>query len=454
MSDVVQTGVHNFTAVDKYVKPDSKVIQDKIEWFKDMKIGYMMHFGVFNQIGFVESWALSDEVDGDYWSHEGIDWTSVKNFKNEYVNLNKTFNPLRLDPERSANFIKNLGFEYVILPTKHHDGFCMWDTKQTDYKVTHLDCAYSVNKNADIFKALTCEFHKLNMPVGAYFSKPDWNCKDYWDEDVLKGVTEHNVSYSVKDNPKKWNDFVEFTHNQFREIVLGYAPIDILWLDGGWVRANNLGQDLKLDKIIPELRETKEDLLVVDRTCGGEFENYATPEQTIPSEYLPIPWESCISLGPPFAYDYNDKYKTPNQLCDIFIEVLGKNGNLVLNLAPSPDGRLPQDGCIVLTEFMSWLTSNEKAIKYTRPIEPYFAKKIAYTTNQNGDMFMIRGNRPNKTIDKLVYLHTDKKITSLKLVDGDIDLEFKQFDTKIEVVMPKEIVDRKAPLAYAFKYTC
>lgn len=449
--DDIKNGVHGASEVDKYVKPDGLEVIKKLEEFQDKKLGFMTHFGLFTQLGIVESWALSDELKEDRWSQEGIDWQDdIEDFKQQYWDLNKSFNPGRLDPERFANAITSFGFKYVLMPTKHHDGFCLWDTEFSEYKTTSKDCPFHTNEYADIFGSLTKEFQKNGLMTGAYFSKADWHNEFYWPEEFKKsGNTNRNVGYDVDENPEKWEKFVKFTENQMVEIVKKYQPIDIMWLDAGQVIPRN-NQDIKLGEIARKMREINPGLLVCDRTCGGLYENYITPEQAIPDYYIPVPWESCITLGGPFAYSFDDKYKSAKEVAEIFVNILCKGGNLVLNVAPQPNGKLPQDALCILTEFGDWVQSNEEAIFNTRPVNPYFNGKDGLVENKNGKKyFFVQGNKEFKVVPKYLYSKFDYNFSKLKY--KGIEVKFEMVGSKYKIHMPKAEIDRKEPLYYIFE---
>ncbi len=172
--EVVQQGVHNYSAVDTYVKPTDPAVLEKLEWFRDQKLALMIHWGIYCQLGIVASWALSDK-DAD-WSRHQVNWTDDREkFKEQYYALNKSFNPIRFQPEEWAQTAKDCGFKYLILTTKHHDGFCLWDTKYSDYKVTAPDCPYHVSEHADLVKSMFDAFREKGLGIGAYFSKADWH---------------------------------------------------------------------------------------------------------------------------------------------------------------------------------------------------------------------------------------------------------------------------------------
>ena len=123
---------------------------------------------------------------------------------------------------------------YVVFTTKHHDGFCMFDTKQTDYKITDPACPFSGNPRANVTKEIFEAFRKQGFMIGAYFSKPDWHNENYWWPNFA--TPDRNVNYDIPKYPDRWKKFVDFTHNQILELMTDYGRIDILWLDGGWVR--------------------------------------------------------------------------------------------------------------------------------------------------------------------------------------------------------------------------
>lgn len=161
-SPAVEQGVHNYSSEDKWIKPEDPLLLERLEWFKDQKLGLMMHWGPYSQIGIVESWALSDE-DAD-WSRADIEWDiDGEEMKREYFELNKTFNPIRFEPEKWAELAADNGFKYLNFTTKHHDGFCMWNTRTTEYRITGRDCPFSRHKYADITKHLFDAFRARGL---------------------------------------------------------------------------------------------------------------------------------------------------------------------------------------------------------------------------------------------------------------------------------------------------
>lgn len=314
--EIVNQGVHTYSQEEAYVWPEEPVLREQLEWFQDQKLALMVHWGVYNQLGMVASWALSDE-DAE-WSRKTVDWTDDGEvFKRQYRALNRAFDPVAFQPEEWAKMAKECGFRYLILTTKHHDGFCLWDTAYTEYKTTAEDCPFHTHKYADIVCAMFDAFRKEKLGIGVYYSKADWHCPDYWEkEKVFTGKTTRNPTYDPKENPEAWERFRAFTRDQILELGKQYGRLDILWFDAGWVAATN-GQDIRLGEIVEEVRKTQPWVLAVDRTVGGAYENYVTPEMCVPEKPLRVPWESCLTLGADFNYAYGDHYKSPRELVNL-----------------------------------------------------------------------------------------------------------------------------------------
>lgn len=382
LDDSVENGVHNYSQEEDYVWPTDPEVLKKLEWFQDNKLALMMHWGAYCQIGVVESWALSDD-DGD-WSRTEIDWVKDgEQFKREYFGLNKTFNPIRFQPEKWAKAAKEAGFKYYILTTKHHDGFCMWDTKYTDYKITGSECPYRDNENANVVKKAFDAMRKEGLGITAYFSKADWHCEDYWNDKYERGTrTWRGPSYNPKEYPEVWNRFEEFTWNQVNELCDDYGPIDALWFDAGWV-CKEAGQDIHLGEHIEEIRKKHPGILSVDRTIGGAYENYVTPEQCVPEKPLNIPWESCITMATSFSFKYEDDYKTPREVITLLCDIVCKGGNLALNVGPQPDGRIPAGALKTMEGMGKWLNKYGEAIYGTRVVAPYKKDGVCFTQKKD-----------------------------------------------------------------------
>ena len=360
----------NYTREENYIPPKEPAVQETLSWFQDQKLGFMVHWGTYSQLGICESWPISDG-DAD-WARKGLDWAEGgEQIRERYFALNKTFNPLRFHPEDWAVFARNAGFRYLVFTTKHHDGFCMYDSKYSDYKITSPDCPYHTHPHANIAKHLFDAFRAQGMEIIPYFSKPDWHCPWYWAEGQEKPVAyNRNPTYDPRKNPELWEQFVTFTHAQMMELVQDLGPIKGLWLDGGQVKPGN-GQDIRMAEFAKKVREYNPGLMIADRTVGGSFENYITPEQTVPSQAIRVPWESCVIVGGGFSFAYGADYRTPRELVHMLLRVVSRGGNLALNLGAQPDGRLPAQGMRSLLKMGEWLARNGEAVYGTRAISPH-----------------------------------------------------------------------------------
>ena len=366
------------------------VILTRLDEWQDLKFGFMMHWGIYAQWGVVESWNICNEP---WIDRKGVPY---EEYKQQYQALNKTFNPQQFHPEEMAEAAKAAGMRYVVFTTKHHDGFCMFRSNYTDYGVAGPDCPYSLRSQPDITRSIVEAFRNENMWIGLYFSKPDWHSDDYWAHEWA--TPDRNVNYSIANHPDRWKHFCDYTHNQVYELTHNYGDIDILWLDGGWVRpqwslneesipwlgCSQQVQDINMRRLATMARSNNPDLLIVDRSVGGRYENYRTPEKQVPDTLLPYPWETCMTMGDSWSYVPNDHYKSPTQLIHMLCDVVAKGGNLLLNVGPDAQGQLPKAAIERMEAIGLWLNQNGKAIYGTRPLYPYCQGNVRYTQSKDG----------------------------------------------------------------------
>lgn len=362
------------------------IITQRLEEWKDLKFGFMMHWGIYAQWEVVESWSICNEP---WIDRKGADYYQ---YKQDYQNLNKTFNPKHFDPKKWASIAQEAGMKYVVFTTKHHDGFCIFDSKETDYTTMGKECPAQHDFTKDVVDA----FRNKGFWTGLYFSKPDWHNDDYWAHEWA--TPDRNVNYDINEHPERWEKFKTYTYNQIKELTHNYGEIDILWLDGGWVRPewslndetrSWLGcyqriQDINMSNIARMARSNNPDLIIVDRSVGGKYENYRTPEQQIPDTLLPYPWETCMSMGDSWSYVSNDNYKSTCKLIHNLIDVVAKGGNYLLNVGPDADGNLPEVAIERMKEIGQWLKKNGYAIYGTRPLYPYAKDNKRYTQSKDG----------------------------------------------------------------------
>ncbi|MEQ6120935.1 alpha-L-fucosidase [Reichenbachiella sp. MALMAid0571] len=394
---------------ERYVPETDPQVLQKLEEWQNIKFGLLMHWGAYSQWGIVESWSLCPEDYGWCERKKGENPQNYFEYKKEYEGLQKTFNPVNFAPEKWAKAAKDAGMKYVVFTTKHHDGFSMFDSKYTDYKITDPNCPFSSNPKANVTKEIFDAFRNEGLWTGAYFSKPDWHSPYYWDP--YFPPLDRNVNYDPELYPKKWDKYVDFTHNQIMELLTDYGKVDILWLDGGWVakkseeniqnaykgklagassgfiKERTVNQDIRMDDLVAKARKKQPGLIVVDRAVHGKNQNYLTPENRIPEKLLPYPWESCIISGGGWAHTPNAKYMSGRTGIHMLVDIVIKGGNLLLNIAPTPDGKWQQGAYDLLAEFGDWIKVNGEAIYNSKPIAPFKEGNIGMTQQNDGSAY-------------------------------------------------------------------
>jgi alpha-L-fucosidase len=450
----------------RYIPPKDKLIQNKINDWQDLKFGLLMHWGAYSQWGIVESWSICPE-EYDWCERKmGSNPNNYYEYLKEYEGLKKTFNPTQFNPEKWAAAAKYAGMNYVVFTTKHHDGFCMFDSQYTDYKVTDNACKFSSNPKADISKYIFDAFRNEGLWAGAYFSKPDWHHPDYWDP--YYPPRDRNVNYSPLENPEKWQSFVDFTHHQVLEIMNNYGPIDILWFDGGWVakdpkskisnwyqeqmdhsedgylKHRMVNQDIQMNELVKKVRKVNPEVIVVDRAVEGKNQNYLTPENRVPKEMLPYPWESCIISGGGWSHTKDARYMSGREAIHLLVDIVAKGGNLLLNVAPTPEGEWQEGAYHLLTEIGNWMQINGEAIYHTKPVKPYKNNKVCMTSKpETGAVYYFYMPDENeKIMPEKIYIadHTAPLGSKISLLGSDAKIFWDGLDHKgFTIFIPKEI---------------
>ena len=441
---------HNVS--EGYQKPTDPLVVQNLENLQDLKFGLFMHWGTYSQWGIVESWSLCPE-DEDWTKRKPEHGKSYYEYVKNYENLQTTFNPTQFNPQKWADAAKKAGMKYVVFTTKHHDGFAMFDTKQSDYKITSSKTPFSKNPKADVVKEVFNTFRKDGFKIGAYFSKPDWHSDDYWWS--YFPPKDRNVNYDPKKYPERWNNFKNFTFNQLNEITSNYGKVDILWLDGGWVRPFHtidpnvewqrtikVEQDIDMDKIGTMARKNQPGIIIVDRTVPGKWENYVTPEQAVPEKALSIPWESCITMGDSFSYVPNDNYKSSQKIIETLIKIISRGGNYLMNIAPGPNGDYDPIVYERLNEISGWMDKNQTAVFATRSIAPYHDGNFYYTQSKDGktvNIFHLDEKTNYESPSTLSFAIPENfKPKSLKVLGLKNKIQWKKTGNSIELNLPKE----------------
>lgn len=439
-----------------YTPDPDPLIQQRLEDWQDLKFGLLMHWGPYSQWGIVESWSICPEDLG--WAagawKPGIADNYIDYVK-AYEGLKQTFNPTKFNPEKWAAAARAAGMKYVVFTTKHHDGFSMFDTKYTDYKITDPGCPFNSHPRSNVAKEIFNAFRKEGFWTGAYFSKPDWHCDAYWWKKFP--ASDRNCNYSIQKHPQQWEKYVQFTHNQIDELMSDYGKMDILWLDGGWVRIktdeevktemfdvyegsrwarNPQSQDVRMAEIVQKARAKQPGLIVVDRAVPGPHQNYLTPEQHIPENGLPYPWETCMTMAGSWSYVPNDRYKPADELIEKLVDIVSKGGNFLLNIGPSPEGEFAPDAFDRLKEIGDWMQVNGSAIYGSRMYETFKdGDKIRFTQSKDGKTkFIFLFDFPKDKILLTKMPFTPK--TSLKMLGSPEKIQWKSTADGVEISLP------------------
>ncbi|MCG6191238.1 alpha-L-fucosidase [Maribellus maritimus] len=300
---------------------------EREEWFSGLGFGMFIHWSMDVQLGLVISHSMVGASD-DY----------LYRYVNELPN---TFNPDEFDASEWAKAAKLAGMKYVVFTTKHHNGFCMFDTKTTDFNI--INTPYG----EDITRQVIDAFRKEGLAIGLYFSPDDFHF--LYRQGVLISRTRPEVLAS---NNEQLNKYVK---RQMTELMTQYGNIDIVFLDGmeqyGKTEVAKVCWDINPDIVV---------------TRGA----IKTPEQEIPDKPIPAPWEACYTFGDQWQYrPTNENYKSATDVIQKLIEIRAKGGNFLLNFGPDEKGRFPQEQAAGLNEVSLWMFINQEAFDNTEPLD-------------------------------------------------------------------------------------
>jgi alpha-L-fucosidase len=448
-----------------YQAPTDPDVKKKIAEWQDLKFGLFMHWGPYSQWGVVESWTICPEDEG-WTKRKGPHSATYEGYRKAYDNLQTTFNPVKFNPEKWVAAAKQAGMKYMVFTTKHHDGFSMFDTKQTDYKITDEKTPFSSNPRANVTKEIFSAFQKADFMVGAYFSKPDWHNTDYWWP--YFPPKDRNVNYDPAKYPERWNKFKDFTYNQIEELMTGYGKVDILWLDGGWVRPRNtidtavewqrgikFDQDIDMAKIATMGRKHQPGLIMVDRTVTGPYENYTTPEQEVPEKPLSNPWETCMTMGNSWSYVPDDKYKSSAEIISLLIKVVSRGGNLLMNIGPGPDGDWDPAVYERLNGVGDWMKINSEGIYNSVSVAPYSSGNVYLTKNKDKPVIYAFLSGEKETLEMpsslAIPLDNIKSVKQVRLLGSSQKLSWKKESHGIRITIPEALRKSDLKTAACFK---
>jgi len=374
-----------------------KAQPEQIEWWQDARFGMFVCWGPVSLTGLEIGWSR-----GKAWPDQkqgGSGPTPVE----VYDNLYKKWKPERFDPRQWVQLAKDAGCRYMILLVKHHDGYCLYDTRLTDYKSTSPEAAW----RRDVMKDIADACHEAGVKLFIYYSQPDW----------------HHPDYRTPNHGR----YVQYLHGQVRELLSNYGRIDGLWLDG----LGGTAQDWDAENLFKMARSIQP-WLVINNRCGlpGDFD---TPEQRLGGFRVDRPWESCVTLGTQWSWKPDDRIKSLKECIDLLVTCACRGGNLALNTNPMPDGRIEPRQADRYREIGKWLKQHGESIYGTRG-GPFRSAGWGGTTCRGNTVYVHVLQWREGTL-KLPSING--KIVASSLLTGGT-LAVRQTDQAIEIAVPKE----------------
>ena len=369
---------------------------ERMKWWKAARFGMFIHFGVYSTIGRHE-WVMEDE---------GIPVS-------EYAPHAAMFNPSPGSARAWARLAKQAGMKYMVMTSKHHEGFCNFDTKLTNY------CATKQGPGRDLVREYVDAARAEGLRVGFYYSLMDWHHPD----GALCATNE--------DSRKR---FVEYTHGLVRELMTNYGKIDVLWYDVAWPLDATGWESVRMNEMVFKLQP---EIIVNNRNkLQGDF---STPEQHIVAESGGRAWEACMTLNDSWGYQAaDDNWKSSKTVIRNLISCARDSGNYLLNIGPKPDGSIPEPSVQVLREVGGWMQVNGHTIYESDPCQVRRSNYASFTRSGN-TLFMHVHFWPGQYV-AISGLMT--KVRSAKLVKTGESVAFKQDDYRVRFTdLPMEAPD-------------
>jgi len=328
----------------------------RIEWFQNDRFGMFIHWGLY-AIPARGEWVRSRE----------------QMPAEDYQVFFDEFNPANYNPKEWAKLAKEAGMKYAVLTSKHHDGFCLFDSKLTDYKSTNTPCG------RDLVREFLEAFRAEGIKVGLYFTLIDWYHPDYPHYGDRQHPMRNNAAY--KDKKHNFDNYLDYMHGQVEEICSNYGKLDLLWFDFSYDDLR--GEKWRATELINMVRKLQPDVLVDNRleVSGEGFGSLMTdspsvysgdflsPEQIIPPKGIrkpngePVPWEACLTMNNNWGYAEFDKaFYSPQTVVRKLVECVSKGGNMLLNVGPDANGNIPEESVAILKAVGKWMNKNSKSI--------------------------------------------------------------------------------------------
>jgi alpha-L-fucosidase len=407
--------------------------EERTNWYRSAKFGMFIHWGPYSLASVEASWPIMKPAAG------GIT-------EAEYRELPKRFNPTKFDPYAFVDLARTAGQKYMVFTTKHHDGFCMFDTSYTDYKITHTPYG------KDIVKQLADACRERGMPLGFYYSPPDMHHPAFRDTSKL---TKEN--WGGEPTRPEWPLYLDYMQLQLTELLTSYGPVALIWFDG-------LNHQEKYGGIrfLDLIRRLQPGTLVNDRL--GLPGDYQTPEQFIPNAIptkdvhfnavdtsvqrklkTTIPraedfqlWETCMTINNTWAYNMHDhEYKSARVLLRSLVEVTSRGGNFLLNVGPQPDGTIQPEFQDRLRAIGDWLAVNGDSI-YGTTFGPIQGVPSIRVTAKKERIFIHVFEWPSTPLE---IGGLQAKVLSAYLLANGQPLKIRQSERKLQVDLPSQAPD-------------
>lgn len=409
-------------AQEKNWLDESKQERDKrMEWWRDARFGIFIHWGIYSVPAGVYKGKKIKGIGEWIMDHANIP-------VEEYEKFAKEFNPVKYNADEWVQIASDAGMKYIIITSKHHDGFSMWDSKVSLYNVVE-----ATPFKRDVLKELSVACKKKGMRLGFYYSIMDWHNPDAKGKNFVK----YRDSYVIP---------------QLKELLSGdYGNVSVLWFDGQWIKewTEEQGKDL-----YNMLRSIKPDLIINNRIGKGRSkemegmnkgEGYAgdfgTPEQKIPSKGLPgVDWESCMTMNDTWGYKtFDHDWKSDKVLIRNLVDIASKGGNFLLNVGPTSEGLIPAASVERLAAMGNWMKINGEAI-YGTSASPFDKPDWGRYTTKPGKIY---AHIFEWQKDKLLKVPAkDYKVTRVYLLsDKSSNLNFEQNGDSLQIHLPAAAPD-------------
>jgi alpha-L-fucosidase len=371
----------------------------RMKWWHEAKFGMFVHWGLYSVLGRHE-WVMENE---------GIPVSA-------YEPLAKRFTAKPNAARDWAKLAKHAGMKYMVMTTKHHEGFCLFDTRNTDY------CAPQQAAGRDLVKEYVQAARSEGLRVGFYYSLMDWHHPD--------------GARCAQDEASR-KRFVEYTHGLIRELCTNYGRIDVLWYDVAWPLDAAGWESERMNRMVFQLQP---DIIVNNRNkLSGDF---STPEQRITAEKEGRAWEACMTLNDSWGYQRaDDNWKSPKQVVRNLIACARDGGNYLLNIGPRPDGSIPEQSVSVLSEVGQWMVKNGETIYESDPCQVRRSNYASFTRKGN-TLYMHVHFWPGETV-AMSGLMT--RVKSARLFATGQKVEFQQDRFRVRFTsLPKDAPDHPA----------